>query len=1808
MEGSDDDMDIIERARPRVPSPHIRGSASNERDDDGSNDSEEVLTSDPEELAEIMANRSLEKYKQTLDSPSPIGASLEPRIVDNSDQGRDDSIDSPMANEANESSSLGHIRSPPQSILPTSSPTQLSPSSGDEMSEVADDNSVDVISMSQTAPPTSSPNSARTRYSPPVHLQYSLPRLVDEARETNETRQISPSRGSSDNRKQGRSLLQVNYLATENQLRVASNYPHDSTSLDKSHSPLPPSRSLSPISRPLQAPTTPLQINPSVGNNQSSTLSQAPLTSPRTDVIPAYVSEVQHASEEHLPVHGRTLRARTVRQQHPYAIEYAQYKRSMLQAGLNDAIIRPQTRELQDSSGGPHTKHPRPPDPEMQGFIVPEDEESQDVYVPPPSPPQRDRRGVEEEHSGVNMDNLLAGFGGMLSDDDTPTKRARKKEKGKDEGVSSPKKARPRPRPFPLNAKSSKANETHRSPSLPRQTAGFPFIESPSPLRSKSRPSMHAPGNDTHKEPVHSSSSDSDAPAGSDHASDSSASSSGLADSLERKRMRILNRMMPTAWIRRQMDRIENKQQATTSNLPKRQTLPQTGGTKRNLANLQKPLVLLGDSESEEEINSVHQRGDSPVIQPALSSPVARTRKRSPVLASRRRKAQIVSDDNDGDIVNISSSEERSISSSAIVPKHMDDDEISSWLTRRSPVRSGGGGDLINRMLSRTGEFSRNPKRTPKKHRAGYKHDGTMMKQAKLTSMFRASSPDGEVIELSSDDDQPSAKRTGTRIHLDLSKKQGPKHARSQRTFTIRSDWAELLDGTVAPSTDVRRAKDKKAAYNRTASTNNVHIREGQGQPPGTQNNVPAGRASKAHPFDHKSVSTDCGILPFDPHTKFSSSTYIGRGFLHNLLDVIVAVDTPSVEVTPVVVFGEHLDTRLSGPDFVEKVRHLVPKWTGWLLGQENETEQNIQRSFRYIALTMTHLLEGPTNPHPFEPESSSGPLDFLEEDAVEILTLIHSVSQSDPALNDATIESSTSRLSFHWFLVEVAARVVCGNHRRTLRISATAELDSAAFDTAVQLLIRALLGCSIWDRLQDAYDATGDLNDLVLELWVCLIHLVDETRVSGATSWKPLWIRVEQVLDTPGFALPYKVFESERRWEHIFAFSALNMFSSQTGRLMPSHSPISRWAWVCKTIKDVRLKEDNTVAGTSTRQQRIDFYVRTVMARCWLLHTMWGWNYQHHDRLFTLLYPIFQSRKLAKLRDEKTDFPPFIRHLDLENLDRFSNGDSAWSIFLKVFRRAIIDDPNGARKLYSTCIPIGVLNFTNENPATDMDLSRLLNRFAILLVVLITDPTPNRAIDCVKRIQALISFQTADMRSREACIRAFQYTSLLLKFYKLDFAPLASWMRNIVTSLQEDMKKATTLPQRNRLSVLILCLLRGVASIVSTAGFDRDTELEYPETGMIIPELIQLVFQLDMKNNPAARREIRLFLEALCNAREAYIARLPPKPVAPVVQDEESQENYGFDDFDLDLNDPDVLAGLDAVEGDTALPVNNSDPLVVKERNTAELVKATISPAIFENIILGFGLDDRRLSGATERENDTNEEYAWVKVWVGCLKIVVENYLNTWWDYLGNWGGAQQERISRIIDIAAERRVRIQFCYLALKCSPNLVQRASREQKHQLILPWFQCLPHHRYTVEHKYTALICDRGLVSNPMLKGLLCRANDRGEHYVLSTELMTERLEYIRRVLENLGNLARANRDNSMSTDVTRGREYIAKLFETMKHTWEHLGRTFASSADHALIPPYLEFCNGVRNTAAELLFDPSVKDLCLRLSWVPSRHA
>lgn len=65
MEGSDDELDLIRHARPVVDIALNARPSSNELDKENTHSSdEEIITSDPDELAEIAANRSLEKYSE----------------------------------------------------------------------------------------------------------------------------------------------------------------------------------------------------------------------------------------------------------------------------------------------------------------------------------------------------------------------------------------------------------------------------------------------------------------------------------------------------------------------------------------------------------------------------------------------------------------------------------------------------------------------------------------------------------------------------------------------------------------------------------------------------------------------------------------------------------------------------------------------------------------------------------------------------------------------------------------------------------------------------------------------------------------------------------------------------------------------------------------------------------------------------------------------------------------------------------------------------------------------------------------------------------------------------------------------------------------------------------------------------------------------------------------------------------------------------------------------------------------------------------------------------------------------------------------------------------------------------------------------------------------------------------------------------------------------------------------------------------------------------------------------------------------
>lgn len=119
----------------------------------------------------------------------------------------------------------------------------------------------------------------------------------------------------------------------------------------------------------------------------------------------------------------------------------------MRKAGLDDAIVKFQNWERQQNPGGDAERR-KQVRPEMQGFIIPEDEESQDLYVPPATPPPVPaRRPIEPRQPSVDMEGLFAGFGGVISDDEAPADRSKRKDKGV-ERVAKKKQARPKPFPF----------------------------------------------------------------------------------------------------------------------------------------------------------------------------------------------------------------------------------------------------------------------------------------------------------------------------------------------------------------------------------------------------------------------------------------------------------------------------------------------------------------------------------------------------------------------------------------------------------------------------------------------------------------------------------------------------------------------------------------------------------------------------------------------------------------------------------------------------------------------------------------------------------------------------------------------------------------------------------------------------------------------------------------------------------------------------------------------------------------------------------------------------------------------------------------------------------------------------------------------------------------------------------------------------------------------------------------------------------------------------------------------------------------
>ena len=154
----------------------------------------------------------------------------------------------------------------------------------------------------------------------------------------------------------------------------------------------------------------------------------------------------------------------------------------------------------------------------------------------------------------------------------------------------------------------------------------------------------------------------------------------------------------------------------------------------------------------------------------------------------------------------------------------------------------------------------------------------------------------------------------------------------------------------------------------------------------------------------------------------------------------------------------------------------------------------------------------------------------------------------------------------------------------------------------------------------------------------------------------------------------------------------------------------------------------------------------------------------------------------------------------------------------------------------------------------------------------------------------------------------------------------------------------------------------------------------------------------------PNIRQQVRYLVEIFLDARSLVIPkpRRPPRPTLAVREESQEESQEGYNNFDLDLNDPELWAAL---EGSDISPL--SDELSSKERRVAEvicyisyimtptnrysymfqLIDTHISPAIYRMVCKHFNETSTRVSPFASDDTD-----AWIDCWVGCAGVLVQN------------------------------------------------------------------------------------------------------------------------------------------------------------------------------------------------------------------------
>ncbi|KZS94435.1 hypothetical protein SISNIDRAFT_453345 [Sistotremastrum niveocremeum HHB9708] len=935
---------------------------------------------------------------------------------------------------------------------------------------------------------------------------------------------------------------------------------------------------------------------------------------------------------------------------------------------------------------------------------------------------------------------------------------------------------------------------------------------------------------------------------------------------------------------------------------------------------------------------------------------------------------------------------------------------------------------------------------------------------------------------------------------------------------------------------------------------------------------IPSPPVVAASSITSAKLSLDYDVDVLKAGTTIESESYVGRGYLKELLDLKDRVGREFPLPHAFVGFGLTLTSKTEAHELHRHLPNLFDSLYDWASDSAPQSEGilglEVNSLLRFVSTYVTSVTLG----HGSNDQIASL-LNSLSEQINRLLARIRGSQLRDPG------SLKPRQLWLLWIAVDMAIRI---NEKGA---SFFTEQDSLMFQNSddwkhcLRELLEWLLSFG-FDGVLESLRAEEDVipaeatNGVILQIWISILHLLPRAVENGPAGARPSLSLLPLIQLYNNTHKNLNIVEtSESMWQLIFAYCALCQFTPY-GSVKSLTDVIPQWPAVLEALSFVRLEANPEVDKNQPASviERRDVYVRLVIWRCLILCTKWQWRLQEAYSVIMKLSDIFRTRNFANLSGESSDFPLFIREFDIHILDTWTRRDTAFGSFLKLVVRFNRDtlEALGERvravktiKVLSAIVPVGTTPFSRDNPPLRQELSKIFNRFTCSFLAIFLDPSKSNMELRIGQSRRYVIFKNADQNSRIATIRAMMYLSVLLRHSSLPLDEIFSWATDMTKQLLEEITTTMALKGRStehpsarsrtaiqNAAIIALQILLGCMRVsLQTQSFDanRDREKVSPDVRYLHVAVawIEAYSRQTVECDIRTIGEIMKLLDAFVCER---VAAMPSATsAAPDGNSEESQEDYGFEDWNMD--DPALIAALhENGPSDASL----QDP----DAETVRLMDKVFIPFICDRFY--------KTSSSEGSATFGNGEYdKWIDCWVSCAQIVVRHGQKAWLSYCVfgdcSWG--------RISDPSTRYKVGLRFLFRLLQVDIN----AYKTMKERFFDFWFQALATSHVTIEHEYSSRLFEADAMKHGILRQAFSKVAFSSRDFAPTQEAFkANRLHLLDAICGSLSESLGAMNTNDQATRslCNEGCSHVMSLLSAIENNLH--------TSDHA----YLDFCNEV----------------------------